>query len=97
MSSGSGLAAQGITAQQYRGRKEAAATSETRHQQGFNPQGLGIHISMSAKLGPHTIKENKIHNKFSRLKASNQIHRLLQLAYEYILRSRMRLSSIFLY
>lgn len=40
MSFGSALAAQRITAQQYRKRIKNAAASETRYQWGFNPQGL---------------------------------------------------------
>lgn len=37
---------------------------------------------MSATLGPHTIKENTICNKWSILKATNQIGRTLWLAYD---------------
>lgn len=52
---------------------------------------------MSATLGPHTIKENMTHNKLSRSKTTNQIGRILWLAYDYVLKSWMRLSSIFLH
>jgi len=52
---------------------------------------------MSATLGPHTIKENKTYNKLSRLKTTNQIGRILWLAYDYVLKSRISLSSVFFY